>query len=157
MLLFIYGCDNKNNHNDYIFETNITSNNNALPVVNIKLNNIKTKFIIDTGSEINIINSSYYYKYADLFEIIDSNFTELQTVNGTLYEESYIVKGYINDTIPIVFNVININNAIDNIFLNQQDYIDGIIGVDFLYKNKMIIDFNNKILTNSKITNDASI
>lgn len=148
LLINISSCNNDKNNKEYKFETKLFTQNNTLPVVQFKLNNVPAKLIIDTGSEINIINSSYYYKHIDAFDVIDTNFTEIQTLTGTIYEESYIVKSYINDSIPIIFNVMNINNTIDNIFLNQQDYIDGIIGVEFLYDNKLIVDFNNKKLTN---------
>lgn len=147
ILLLSIGCNNKNN-NEYKFETNLFGQNNTLPIINIKLNNLPAKLIIDTGSEINIINSTYYYKHIDAFVVLDTNFTEIQTITGKIYEENYIVKSYINDSIPIIFNVMDINNTIDHIFLNQQDYVDGIIGVEFLYDNNLVIDFKNKKLTN---------
>lgn len=149
-ILFLFlcvGCNN-NSKNNYNFETSLFTRENALPVINVKLNNAPAKLIVDTGSEINIINSVYYFNHIDAFDVIDTNFTEIHTITGTLYEESYIVKSYINDSIPIIFNVMNINNTIDNIFLNQQDFIDGIMGVDFLYDNGVNIDFKNKKLTN---------
>lgn len=145
-LFVLNGC-NKNN-DEYKFETSLFASNKSLPVISIHLCNTPAKLIIDTGSEINIINSEYYYRHMDSFDVIDTHFTEIQTISGTIYEESYIVKSYINDSIPIIFNVMNINNTIDNIFLNQQDYIDGIIGVEFLYDNKLVVDFNNKKLSN---------
>lgn len=154
-LISLNSCNNNKHDGEYNFETSLFTNNNTLPVINIHLNNTPAKLIIDTGSEINIINSEYYYRHMDSFVVIDTHFTEIQTLSGTLYEESYIVKSYINDSIPIIFNVMNINNTIDNIFLNQQDYIDGIIGCEFLYNNKLIVDFNNKKLTN--LNKNASI
>lgn len=150
-LLFLNGCGKNKNDGEYQFENSFFVKNNSLPVINVKLsNNTSTKLIIDTGSEINIINSEYYYRHINSFEVIATRFNEIQTISGSFYEESYIVKSYINDSIPIIFNVMNINNTIDNILLNQQDYVDGIIGVEFLYDNKLVIDFNNKKLTNLK-------
>ena len=42
----------------------------------------------------------------------------------------------------------DITDIINDTFIKQQVFIEGIIGVDFLYENNLVIDFKNKTLNN---------
>lgn len=153
MLTFIFVCSCNNGYNKsdktYKFKTSIFSNNNDIPIIETFLKNKKCNLIIDTGSEINIINERFYYSNIDLFDNVNIIYSNIQTVNGNFENnETFIVRSFINDTIPVIFNVINIDNTFDNIFFKQKIMPNGILGVDFLYDNKVTIDFKNKILTN---------
>lgn len=147
LLPFISSCDNKTSHTEG-FETKMINYFNSTPIINVAINNDDCKLIVDTGSEINILDKDFFIKHVNDFELIDSSYINLNTLSGCSSQMTYLVKTKINDSIPVYFNVIDINETKENIFVNQMILIDGILGVDFLYKNKLVIDFKNKIITN---------
>ena len=139
-------CNNKNTE-IYEFKTPIFCAENNIPIITIKLNGKKTNLIIDTGSEISIINKKYFEKNNN-FNITDSTTISINTLNGEQLNKVYILNGVINDSINIKLYTMDISDIIDDMFIKQQVFIDGIIGVDFLYENNLIIDFKNKTLSN---------
>lgn len=109
-------------------------------------------FIIDTGSEVNILNESYYNRHKNEYVVIDSLEHTINTLNGNSNKKSYIVRGMINDSIPTDFYIMDIDVTAEIIFVNQRIKIEGILGVDFMYDNNIIIDFKNKTITNHNKT-----
>lgn len=149
ILIFVFlliSCENKNNEINE-FKTSIFNIENNIPVITVKLNNKKVNLIIDTGSELSIIDEKYYKKNND-FNVIDSTTININTLNGEQINKVYIINGIVNDSINIKLYTMDISNVINDMFIKQQIFIDGIIGVDFLYENNLIIDFKNKTLSN---------
>ena len=149
ILIFVFlliSCENKNNEINE-FKTSIFNIENNIPVIPVKLNNKKVNLIIDTGSELSIIDEKYYKKNND-FNVIDSTTININTLNGEQINKVYIINGIVNDSINIKLYTMDISNVINDMFIKQQIFIDGIIGVDFLYENNLIIDFKNKTLSN---------
>lgn len=149
ILIFVFlliSCENKNNEINE-FKTSIFNIENNIPVITVKLNNKKVNLIIDTGSELSIIDEKYYKKNND-FNVIDSTMININTLNGEQINKVYIINGIVNDSINIKLYTMDISNVINDMFIKQQIFIDGIIGVDFLYENNLIIDFKNKTLSN---------
>lgn len=149
ILIFVFlliSCENKNNEINE-FKTSIFNTKNNIPVITVKLNNKKVNLIIDTGSELSIIDEKYYKKNND-FNVIDSTMININTLNGEQINKVYIINGIVNDSINIKLYTMDISNVINDMFIKQQIFIDGIIGVDFLYENNLIIDFKNKTLSN---------
>lgn len=149
ILIFVFlliSCENKNNEINE-FKTSIFNIENNIPIITVKLNNKKVNLIIDTGSELSIIDEKYYKKNND-FNVIDSTMININTLNGEQINKVYIINGIVNDSINIKLYTMDISNVINDMFIKQQIFIDGIIGVDFLYENNLIIDFKNKTLSN---------
>ena len=149
ILIFVFlliSCENKNNEINE-FKTSIFNIENNIPAITVKLNNKKVNLIIDTGSELSIIDEKYYKKNND-FNVIDSTTININTLNGEQINKVYIINGIANDSINIKLYTMDISNVINDMFIKQQIFIDGIIGVDFLYENNLIIDFKNKTLSN---------
>ena len=59
LIFLLMSCNNKNTE-IYEFKTPIFCAENNIPIITIKLNGKKTNLIIDTGSEISIINKKYF-------------------------------------------------------------------------------------------------
>ena len=110
----------------------------------VKLDNDKINLILDTGSEVNILNEDYYKSHSEHFILVDSVNNPINTVNGAILQKTYIVETVLNDSINIRFNVMDITDIVDNIFYNQQMIANGLLGIDFFYDNNVVIAFKNK-------------
>lgn len=152
LLIFIFGlvgCEDKNKDpNTFKFETSFINDGHNLPIIYVKLGSKKTNLVVDTGSDANIISNSYYLKNKKDFELIDSTSFILSTLHGEERVKSYIVKAFINDSIEVKFKTMNMNSMISNIQNNQGIVVRGMLGVEFLYQNKSIVDFNEEKITN---------
>ena len=146
-LLIFSSCDKNRNELAMQFNQSLFLKEKTIPVITFKLDNNKINLILDTGSELNILNEDYYKSHSKNFILIDSVNNPINTVNGIVLQKTYIVETTLNDSINIRFNVMDITNMIDNIFYNQQIMTDGLLGIDFFYDNNVIIDFKNKKLS----------
>lgn len=138
-ITFIKSCEKK----EYAPNEIPLINHDKLYMIELTINNKKGRFLLDTGA-----NSSYInYNDLDKFKISVSNNTSINLSGlggkgGDVYEV-YDFKMYKKDGVKLPSNVVfkttelKINNL----------YINGIIGADYLHKNKGVIDYENNILT----------
>ena len=147
MLLIFSSCERNRNERAMQFNQSLFLKEKSIPVITFKLDNNKINLILDTGSELNILNEDYYKSHSEHFILIDSVNNSINTVNGVVLQKTYIVETTLNDSINVRFNVMDITNMIDNIFYNQQIISDGLLGIDFFYDNNVVIDFKNKKLS----------
>lgn len=146
-LLIFSSCDKNREERSMQFNSSLFLKEKTIPIITFKLDNDKINLILDTGSELNILNESYYKSHSENFILVDSVNNHINTVNGIILQKTYIVETTLNDSINIRFNVMDITNMIDNIFYNQQIISDGLLGIDFFYDNNVVIDFKNKKLS----------
>ena len=143
-LLILSACDRNRNEHTIQFNQSLFLKEKTIPVITFKLDNDKINLILDTGSELNILNEDYYKSHSEHFILIDSVNNPINTVNGVILQKTYIVETVLNDSINIRFNVMDITDMVDNIFYNQQMIANGLLGIDFFYDNNVVIDFKNK-------------
>lgn len=146
-LLIFSSCDRNHNEHTIQFNSSLFLKEKTIPIITFKLDNDKINLILDTGSEVNILNEDYYKSHSEHFILVDSVNNHINTVNGMMLQKTYIVETTLNDSINIRFNVMDMTNMIDNIFYNQQIISDGLLGIDFFYDNNVVIDFKNKQLS----------
>ena len=146
-LLIFSSCERNRNERAMQFNQSLFLKEKTIPVITFKLDNDKINLILDTGSEVNILNEDYYKSHSEHFILVDSVNNPINTVNGAILQKTYIVETVLNDSINICFNVMDITDMVDNIFYNQQIMTDGLLGIDFFYDNNAIIDFKNKKLS----------
>lgn len=146
-LLILSSCDRNRNEHAIQFNQSLFLKEKTIPVITFKLDNDKINLIIDTGSELNILNEDYYKSHSEKFILVDSVNNPINTINGVVLQKTYIVETVLNDSINIRFNVMDMTYMIDNIFYSQQMMTDGLLGIDFFYDNNVVIDFKNKQLT----------
>ena len=125
-LLIFSSCDKNREERSIQFNSSLFLKEKTIPIITFKLDNDKINLILDTGSELNILNESYYKSHSDNFILVDSVNNHINTVNGMILQKTYIVETTLNDSINIRFNVMDITNMIDNIFYNQQIISDGL-------------------------------
>ena len=114
-----------------------------LIVVNIQLNGINERFLVDTGSSSSYISTEFLKtkrkfnlnertaSYASATSYIEYKTTKVKV---TLFGESYW------------FNTISLYALIRSL----GNGVIGILGSDFLRRNKLIIDYNKRIIYQSK-------
>lgn len=146
-LLIFSSCDRNRNGHTVQFNSSLFLKEKTIPVITFKLDNDKINLILDTGSELNILNEDYYKSHSEKFILVDSVNNPINTINGVVLQKTYIVETVLNDSINIRFNVMDMTDMIDNIFYSQQMMTDGLLGIDFFYDNNVVIDFKNKKLS----------
>ena len=146
-LLIFSSCERNRNERAMQFNQSLFLKEKTIPVIAFKLDNDKINLILDTGSEVNILNEDYYKSHSEHFILIDSVNNSINTVNGVVLQKTYIAETVLNDSINICFNVMDITDMVDNIFYNQQMIVNGLLGIDFFYDNNVVIDFKNKKLS----------
>lgn len=115
-----------------------------IPIVEKKIDNESYLFVIDSGANISIIDSSFYHDNQNLFQLkdeIDLVFTGLSSQREV---KSKIVYTQINNK-GTLFAVSNIYPIIYSLSIYNYKIV-GILGSDYLLENKLIIDYNNKKL-----------
>lgn len=152
IILYLTRYNNESvNDNTFPFKETIILKNRT-PIVQFKLsNNEKVNMLLDTGSEITIIDNDIYDKDTIIYKTIKETNLNISGINGNDNINVKLVETCINDSILSIIYVFDIDDMIDRIFIKNGIIIDGVIGCDFLYKNHMIIDFENKVLKTDTI------
>ena len=146
IILYLTRYNNESvNDNTFPFKETIILKNRT-PIVQFKLsNNEKVNMLLDTGSEITIIDNDIYDKDTIIYKTIKETNLNISGINGNDNINVKLVETCINDSILSIIYVFDIDDMIDRIFIKNGIIIDGVIGCDFLYKNHMMIDFENKV------------
>lgn len=145
--LFLLSCENSGNGKVKKFK-NMFIYDETMPVVNYNIGRNSANFIIDTGSDISIIDDDYYIKNMNYFNFIEHSVSSINTVSGTVSQGVIVTNALLNDSIRTIFYVTDIDNVKKDVFIKTGRQVDGILGCDFLYENKALIDFNKKELRN---------
>lgn len=153
-LFLLIGCNSKTPQSQKEFSTSLIDNENT-PIVKFKNKNSEVKFIIDTGSEISIIDDDYYCKHLQYFEYVTNTDCDINTLSGTVSSGVIIATTVLDDSLYTKFYITDIDNIKKEIFISTGKNIDGILGCDFLYRNKSVIDFKHKVLSNKEY--DATV
>ena len=152
IILYLTRYNNESvNDNTFPFKETIILKNRT-PIVQFKLsNNEKVNMLLDTGSEITIIDNDIYDKDTIIYKTLKETNLNISGINGNDNINVKIVETCINDSILSIIYVFDIDDMIDRVFIKNGIIIDGVIGCDFLYKNHMMIDFENKVLKTDTI------
>lgn len=124
----------------------------GLPLVIVKVFNLELCFLLDTGSNRNIIDERVYNHFKDKLNIVGENeeVSTLQSLSkgfeleipflfeGSDYNETFICTGRIDG-----FDLIEEESGIQ---------IHGILGSNFLLKYGWVIDFDNMMVSLNKLT-----
>lgn len=129
------------------FASGFTSPN--IPIVSFYQGNKQLNFILDSGSDRNVIDASVlkdleYEKLEDrenirLTGINGSQQTQLCRISFTAGEESYQEEFLVSETLEESFKVLYQAHAIP---------LHGMIGSNFLRKNNLVLDFVNMVAYN---------
>lgn len=115
-----------------------------LPIISVVIEDKKLCFILDTGSTCSLIDSSVVEYFKDIVEPIGEYF--VNGIDGTKHKVDIIV-------IPLMiegqiykqkFCVSSLLEAFRDIENENGIQVHGLLGTDFLYENKCIVDFKEK-------------
>jgi len=109
---------------------------------------IKAKALIDSGSDLNLMDSNF--AKINNFKLVHDNL-EADNITGIGGGKDVVGK-----TIPILFKVSNLQVLTEFFVIDLNDKFECLIGSRFLKENKSSIDFNNNILSFCNSNNNAS-
>ena len=85
----------------------------SMPLLDVKITNLKLTFLIDTGATHNVIASFVYEQMKDIFVLLNDN-NRMMGVEGN-YKETPVVETLVNiaeTSMRTKFNVINMNDTV---------------------------------------------
>ena len=116
---------------------------NDLVIVNIQMNGVNERFLVDTGSSSSYI-STEFLKTKRKFNLNERTSSYASATSYIEYKTTKVKVTLFGDT--YWFNTISLyalNRSLSN-------GVIGILGSDFLLRNKLIIDYNKRIIYQSK-------
>ena len=122
--------------------------NLSMPLLNVKIANMKLTFLIDTGATHNVIASFVYEQMRDAFVFLNDK-NKIMGVEGNS-KETPIVEALViiaGAGIRTKFSVVNMNNTIIQLQDETGLQLHGFLGIPFLMDNKCILDFSNQEIT----------
>ncbi len=119
----------------------------AKPIVEAKINGIKAYFLVDTGSDVTIVNKKAAKKFNfGLVEHNDPNLSIAAFGNNphALLKVSGVKLTFDSNTIRSKVYAFDINNIVRSIYTKTRVKISGIIGSDIMKKYAFNIDYGSK-------------
>ena len=120
-----------------------------LPIVTFYQGDKKFNFLLDTGSSLSVINQS---ALESITHTTSDNTGSLFGVDGVKREVSYVSidLSYKNNNYTEEFQVLDMQNAIDQVKAESGVNMIGIIGSEFFRKYRYILDFNELVAYSKK-------
>lgn len=118
-------------------------NDDKLVIVNIPMNGINRRFLVDTGST-NSYMSVEFLKEQRHFRLTETKASYASLTASIEFKTSKVLVNLFNQSYYLkTISLSGINKAL------KRDII-GVLGSDFLRRNKLIIDYNKRIIYQSK-------
>lgn len=139
---------------DSDFDQNTTSpTTNGCPYINMEINGKKMEMLIDSGAEISAISTEYENK---LMIENEPQIPSLPLVGLNIYNAigNTVTKASKQMLLPLTFDSYTVHTPF---IVVPQLNEGGIIGNDFLEKNKAILDFKNQTMIIKNTITDISI
>lgn len=122
--------------------------NLSMPLLNVKIANMKLSFLIDTGATHNVIASFVYEQMRDAFVLLNDK-NKIMGVEGNS-KETPVVEAHViiaETSMQTKFSVVNMNDTIIQLQDETGLQLHGFLGIPFLMDNKCILDFSNQEIT----------
>lgn len=144
LLLFI-SCSG---YNVEYFKNN-KNNKVKIPIIEKDIGNKKVLFIVDSGANLSVIDSTWYFNNSDLFRKEGEETSTIITgISGTSNLKTILVSTII-DGRHILFSTSDLSPIIKD--LETQGFnIVGILGSDYLRDNYSIIDYKKQAVYSAK-------
>ena len=115
----------------------MTFNDDKLVIVNIPMSGVNKRFLVDTGSTNSYI-STEYLKEERCFKLAESKASYASLTSSIEFKTTDVKVNLFNDTYCFkTISLAGINRAL-------RRNVIGILGSDFLRRNKLIIDYNKR-------------
>jgi hypothetical protein len=136
LILLFASCNNSSNV-DYFKNSN--NSEVKIPIIEKHIGNQKVLFIVDSGANISVIDSTWYSDHSNLFNRNSDINIILTGVSGSSQVKSSIVYTSI-DSNCTVFTTSNLS-SVTNKLKSLGFPIIGILGSDYLKDNHLVIDY----------------
>lgn len=114
---------------------------NDMHFINISLNGIKTKLLIDTGASKSLLDINKAEEFGFSYTLLSKN--QYVGLGGLL--DIYVVYDYVMDGPHITFLGADLGD-VQKYFTDNGIYVVGIMGSDFLERNRASINFKTNKL-----------
>ena len=122
--------------------------NLSMPLLNVKIANMKLTFLIDTGATHNVIASFVYEQMRDAFVFLNDK-NKIMGVEGNS-KETPVVEAHViiaETSMQTKFSVVNMNDTIIQLQDETGLQLHGLLGIPFLMDNNCILNFSNQEIT----------
>lgn len=132
LMVLCISCENTKVQNDFI---NVDRN---IPIIECVLGNDTVNMIVDTGAEYTLIDSKYFQKNQDNFQVMNEIETQFFGIGGVLETEAAKV---INAKTSLGIMTL-IEQDLSNVIASMPEYnVVGLIGSDFLKSRNYVVDY----------------
>jgi predicted aspartyl protease len=135
LFLFIISCKKEIPPNSIPFSTN-----KGVPIITVAINGKSAKLLVDTGATTSVIDSSVVEKYG--FRVGNNLDIDFNGIGGraSMYYVDKAITTFNGEPMYIRYRASNMKN------IRNSLGIVGIIGTNYLEQNKMIINYQDKLL-----------
>lgn len=143
-ILLFTGCNDVNRDERRLEYIEII-NEGMISIVKIDVKGKIYTFLLDSGSPVSLIDSDLVQKNPNVFKI-----EKEETIKGQNYG---FETRLFTELMSTRFYLHNFKSTQEKIFYHTQEHVDGVLGMDFLVRNKSIVNFDKAILTHLKKLN----
>lgn len=120
------------------------NNEIKIPIVEKTIGNKSYNFIIDSGANISLIDSTWYSNNTDLFKYEGTNEIWMTGVSGIIKSNTVIISTKVDSNL-MYFATSDLTSVIKAL-REQKIEVIGLLGSEYLQHNKLILDYNKKAL-----------
>lgn len=121
--------------------------NHRLPIISLTFDGFKYNFLIDTGADVNLLNESSFKAINSNGEISTVVNNNISTAGGNVETTMTTLNfKYGNNKFREDFVVINVDEAFNNVLMDNGIRLDGVLGIKFFDKHKWSLDFDNMVI-----------
>lgn len=120
--------------------------NHKIPIIKLVFNDIKYNFLVDTGANINLINSSVFDTISEgKIEVKKNGFIQTaskqENTNKAIIDFKYINKHFTEE-----FVLMDLDTTFASVLKTDGIQLHGVLGSDFFFKHRWSVDFDNMVI-----------
>ncbi len=120
------------------------NNEIKIPIVEKTIGDKSYNFIVDSGANISLIDSTWYSNNTDLFSYEGTNEIWITGVSGITKANTVIISTKVDSNL-MYFATSDLTSVIKAL-REQKIEVIGLLGSEYLQHNKLILDYNKKAL-----------
>lgn len=120
------------------------NNEIKIPIVEKTIGGKSYNFIVDSGANISLIDSTWYNNNTDLFKYEGTSEIWMTGVSGIIKSNTVIISTKVDSNL-MYFATSDLTSVIKAL-REQKIEVIGLLGSEYLQHNKLILDYNKKAL-----------
>jgi hypothetical protein len=145
-IIFI-SCNNNDNEYKQYYEF-FKSNELKIPIIEASIGTEKFGFIVDSGANISLIDSTWYSKNSHLFKNEGTSEIWITGVSGIVKSNTTIISSDLNNSLTY-FSTSDLRPVL-NALQEQKITVIGILGSEYLQHHNLVIDYYKQSIYSGK-------